>query len=139
MHLTGRRMPTHLDTAMSVATATAVCLAASAGCAGHRVATTFAELESSMKPGRTVYVTGTNGILQEGSLERFGGGSAAVTVSGATVQVLERETARIAVPEPLWQGAVIGGATGALLGGLLKGRLKPTAARCPPRQSASRI
>ncbi len=105
-------------TCRHAAAAVAICLVASGGCARHRIATTFTELETGVKPGRTVYVTNTTGQIQKGTLERFTPASADVNVSRATVHVLERDTVRITVREPLWQGLVIGAGAGAFLGGL---------------------
>lgn len=95
----------------------ASCVIATGGCAQHRIATSFAELQPRMKTGQTIYVTTVNGDVQKGTLETLSPGAARVNISGAATQVLERDTVHIAVREPLWQGAVIGAVTGALLGG----------------------
>ena len=87
-----------------------------AGCAQHRVATSFGELEPRLKRGQTIYVTTVSGETHKGKLEALSAGHARVTISGSTVQVPARDTVGIAVPEPLWQGAVIGAAAGAVLG-----------------------
>ncbi len=56
------------------------------------------------------------GETHKGKLEALSAGDVRVTISGSTVQFPARETVGIAVPEPLWQGAVIGAAAGAVLG-----------------------
>ena len=65
-----------------------------------------------------MYFTSASGEETKGRLERLTAASADVKVSGATVHILERDVVKIDVPEPLWQGIVIGGASGAALGGL---------------------
>jgi hypothetical protein len=116
MTTSSRSASAYMSTYWRLASMLALCTGAASGCAQHRVATSFAELEKSVKPGRTVYVTGMNGDIRKGKLERLTGANAAVRVSGATVDVLERETVKIEVPESLWQGAAVGAVVGALLG-----------------------
>ena len=87
-----------------------------AGCAQHRVATSFGELEPRLKRGQTIYMTTVRGETHKAKLEALSAGHARVTISGATVQIPARETVSIAVPEPLWQGALIGAAAGAVVG-----------------------
>ena len=90
---------------------------ASGGCAGHRVATTFAELEPRMKRGQTIYLTTAGGSERKGILESLSAGGAQVRISGTAVQVAERDTVRISVAEPLWQGALVGAVVGGFMGG----------------------
>ena len=106
-----------LNTCRRALSTLALCAMASGGCAQHRVATSFADLEKSVKPGRTVYLTSTNGEVRKGKLERLTGTGADINVSGTTVHFLERDTVQIAVPEPLWHGALIGAVAGVLFGG----------------------
>jgi len=42
------------------------CLLSAAGCAGHRVTSTFEELEPRMKEGQTIYVTSAGGDVRRG-------------------------------------------------------------------------
>ena len=85
-------------------------------CAQHRVASSFVELEPRVKTGRTIYVTSVSGDVRKGRLEKFSAAGARMNVSGVSIEVLERDTVQIAVPEPLWQGAVIGAVAGAAAG-----------------------
>lgn len=89
---------------------------ASSGCAQHRVANSFAELQPRLKVGQTLYLTVAGGEVRKGTLDAFSAEGAQVRIAGATTQFSERDTVQIAVPEPLWQGAVIGAASGAALG-----------------------
>jgi hypothetical protein len=50
--------------------------------------------------------------------EKLSTTEARVSISGATVQILEHDALEISVPEPLWQGTLAGGVIGAALGGL---------------------
>jgi len=99
-----------------------ICVIATGGCAQHRIATSFAELAPRVKTGQTMYVTTFSGDVHKGTLETMSAGKARVNISGATMQISEQETAQIAVPEPLWQGAAFGAVTGAALGGLAQQR-----------------
>jgi hypothetical protein len=94
----------------------AIGVTAAVGCGRHRVATSFAELSPRLKTGQTIYLTTVNGEVQKGALEDISDAGARIRMSGATLQHLERDTAQIAVPQPLWHGAVIGALTGAALG-----------------------
>jgi hypothetical protein len=87
-----------------------------AGCVRHHVASSFAELAPHLKTGQTIYVTTTNGEEQKGPLETLSASHARLDISGTTVQVPEREIARIALREPLWQGGLTGGGAGAVMG-----------------------
>ena len=62
----------------------ALCVMASGGCARHRIATSFAELENNVKPGQTVYLTSANGEVKKGKLDRITGASGDLNVSGGT-------------------------------------------------------
>jgi hypothetical protein len=116
MDVNMRNYPMSLKTCGRALPILALCVMACGGCARHRIATSFAELEKDVKPGQTVYLTSANGDVKKGKLERFTGTSADVNISGGTVRFLERDTLRIAVREPLWHGAVIGAASGLVLG-----------------------
>jgi hypothetical protein len=63
-----------------------------AGCAQHRVATSFGELEPRLTHGQTIYVTTVTGETHKGKLEALSAGHARVTISGSTIQVPARET-----------------------------------------------
>jgi hypothetical protein len=47
-----------------------ICVIATGGCAQHRTATSFAELEPRVKTGQTMYVTTWSGDVHKGTLER---------------------------------------------------------------------
>jgi hypothetical protein len=79
---------------------------ATGGCAQHRIATSFAELAPRVKTGQ-MYVTTLSGDVHKGTLEAMSAGTARVNISGATMQISERETAQIAVPEPALAGSRI--------------------------------
>jgi hypothetical protein len=58
-----------------------------AGCAQHRVATSFGELEPRLKRGQTIYVTTARGETHKGKLEALSAGHVRITIAGSTVQV----------------------------------------------------
>ena len=90
---------------------------AAAACGQHRVATSFAELQPRLAPGQTLYLTDTAGAQRKARLETLSASAVRFSLAGTSGQLLERDTAAISVPEPLWQGTVVGAIVGIFLGG----------------------
>jgi hypothetical protein len=72
----------------------AVFITLTAGCAQHRVATSFGELEPRLKRGQTIYVTTVRGETRKGKLEALSAGHARVTISHAELRQIARRHMR---------------------------------------------
>ncbi|MCA1561868.1 MAG: hypothetical protein LC804_16915 [Acidobacteria bacterium] len=81
------------------------------GCAGKRVATTFADMEKHVPAGTTVYVTTSDGKEVKGKLATVSGSSMTVSLRDtSTRDFSEADVARIRAKDPLWNGMLIGAA-----------------------------
>jgi hypothetical protein len=86
----------------------------------QEVATSFEELRRLVTPGETIYVTGARGAISKGRLAGLSAGSLQLRVdrdAGAPpVSLSESDVNNIAVhrSDPLWNGMLIGFASGAV-------------------------
>jgi hypothetical protein len=83
------------------------------------VATSFDELRRLVTPGETIYVTDARGAISKGKLAGLSAGSLQLQVdrdAGAPVSLAESDVNNIAVhrSDPLWNGMLIGFASGAV-------------------------
>jgi len=93
----------------------AVAFSASAGCA-RRVATTFKDLESRVRPGAVLYVTSHGGQETKGSLDAVSGSSLKLRIRDTAARdFAEADVSRIRERDSLWNGLLIGAATGGLM------------------------
>ena len=87
-------------------------LSMSAGCARH-VATTFKDLQTSVRTGTTIAVKERNGKEAKGRLESVTGSSLRLRLrDAAALDFAENDVARITVSDTLWNGLLIGAAVG---------------------------
>ncbi len=79
------------------------------------VARSFEELRVKLRPGATGYVTDTSGQERKAQILDLSPSSLALSMDGATRDLDENVVRRIKqrLPDPVWNGAVIGGAVGA--------------------------
>lgn len=83
------------------------------GCAGKRVATTFADMGRRVPTGTTVYVTTTDGIEVQGKLSTLSASSMKVQLGDqSTRDFREADVTWIRAKDPLWNGMLIGAAAG---------------------------
>ena len=82
------------------------------------VASNFEEVRFRLATGDTVYVSRNNGQEQEARVLGVSPSSLAVSIGGIRRDLSEREVTRIRqrLPDPLWNGAVIGAAGGLGIG-----------------------
>jgi hypothetical protein len=82
------------------------------------VARNFEQLRFRLDAGDTVYVTDGAGREQQARVLEVSSAALAVTIDGGRRDLAERDVTQIRrrLPDPLWNGAVIGAATSAGLG-----------------------
>lgn len=90
-----------------------------AGCAEKRVATTFTAMEKRVPAGTTVYVTTTNGEHLRGRFADVSASSVKLSLGdGSTRDFTPSDVAEIRMKDPLWNGVLIGGAAGLMVGAM---------------------
>jgi len=77
------------------------------------VATTFKDLQTSVRAGTTIAVKERNGKVAKGRLESVTGSSLRLRLrDAAALDFAEMDVARITVTDPRWNGLLIGAAAG---------------------------